>query len=257
MSIESIRNYLNDNPLVIFTADQDWAPEWACEVFVNEVTTNELPVHVFRTNSSPTIDKAVARGVVTHGWHPNFKADSTHGTTISEVISTMQAIHSESRTVRAHSYFESSEIWDCLYAVGQIVESHGVTRLEENLQPMRMASKLIRVPVFFEDDVFMRDYPDELDCELLFKRLLSPGLKVLDFHPIHIGLNSKSLIHYEQSRQILDNESLFLESMNHRGIRTVMNEIVKFVKLHDLQIISFENLVDELISDHETKKQFS
>jgi uncharacterized protein (TIGR02231 family) len=32
-----------------------------------------------------------------------------------------------------------------------------VTLLEENLQPIRMASRLIRVPVFFEDDVFMRE----------------------------------------------------------------------------------------------------
>ena len=254
MSIESIRNFLNDNPLVVFTADQDWAPEWACEVFVNEINTNELPVHVFRTNMSPTIDEAVVKGVITHGWHPNFKADSTHGSTIAEVISTMQSINPESRTVRAHSYFESSETWDYLYAAGQIVESHGVTILEENLQPMRMASKLIRVPVFFEDDVFMRDSPDDLDCELLFKRLLSPGLKILDFHPIHIGLNSKSLIHYEQSRQILKNENLFLDSMDHRGIRTVMNDIVKFIKFHNLQVISFEELVDELIADHETNK---
>jgi hypothetical protein len=253
MSIDSIRNYLNDHPLVVFTADQDWAPEWACEVFVSEINTNELPVHVFRTNLSPTLDKAVIDGVITHGWHPNFKADSTHGTTIGEVISTMQAINSESRTVRAHSYFESSETWDHLYAAGQIIESHGVTLLEENLQPIRMASRLIRVPVFFEDDVFMRESPDELNCELLFKRLLSPGLKVLDFHPIHIGLNSKSLIHYAETRLLLNNESLFLESVNHRGIRTVMNEMIKFIKLHNLRIISFETLVDELIADDEPK----
>jgi hypothetical protein len=254
MSLETIRNYLNDNPLVVFTADQDWAPEWACEVFLSEIKANELPVHVFRTNMSPTLDGAVNDGHITHGWHPNFKANSTHGSSISEVISTMQAINPDSRTVRAHSYFESSETWDSLYAAGQIVESHGVTMFEENLQPIRMASNLIRVPVFFEDDVFMRDSPDELDCALLFKRLLSPGLKVLDFHPIHIGLNSKSLIHYEQSREILNNEESFLESMNHRGIRTVMNDLVKYIKLHNVQIICFEKLVDQLLVDHVSEK---
>jgi hypothetical protein len=248
MSMTSLRSNLKDNPLVVFTADQDWAPEWACQIFVDEIIRHEIPCHIFRTNSSNTIDNAISDGVLTCGWHPNFKPYSTHGTSISEVIATMKTIAPESRTIRAHSYFESSETWDYLYNAGQLVESHGVTVMEENLFPVRMASKLVRVPVFFEDDVFMRDYPKNLDTTLLKQRLLTPGLKVFDFHPIHLGLNSMSLQHYESLKDYAANGDLVGQSSAHRGIRDVLEEIVDYVRARNLQILSFEDLVNQILA---------
>jgi hypothetical protein len=248
MAFDEVRKYLKTRPIVVFTADQDWAPEWACEIFVDQAKKNLLPFHIFRTNKSPTIDNAVADGILTHGWHPNFKTDSTHGNSISEVISTMQKIAPGSRTVRAHSYFESSETWDYLFKAGQTVESHGLTSLEENLLPLRMASKFIRIPVFFEDDVLLRDSPNHLDCELIKKRLETPGLKVLDFHPIHIGLNSKSLDDYEQFKKNSNSHNFYEQTTSHRGIRNVLQEISDFARVREIKILSFEHMIDELLS---------
>ena len=245
--LTEFRKKLSKTPLVVFTADQDWAPEWACEIFVDEIVKHAIPLHIFRTNSSEVVDAAVNGGHFTQGWHPNFKANSTHGTSIQAVIETMRAIAPTSRTVRAHSYFESSEIWDFLFRSGQVVESHGVTAMEENLVPIKMASGLLRIPVFFEDDVLMRDSPGDLNLSLLKRRLLTPGMKVLDFHPIHIALNSRSVSHYEEIKPHLGKIRFDTDSTNIRGIRNVLLEIVDFVNQNALEIICFEKLVDQLL----------
>ena len=41
-----------EGPLFAFTADQDWAPEWAIEMFLDELRRFRIPLHVFRTNPS-------------------------------------------------------------------------------------------------------------------------------------------------------------------------------------------------------------
>jgi hypothetical protein len=249
MSFKGLIDFLGDNPLVVFTADQDWAPEWANQIFIDEVSRVRVPMHIFRTNASPVIDESVNAGILTQGWHPNFKANSTHGDSISNIISHMHSIAPASRTVRAHSYFETSEIWDCLYRAGQIVESHGVTDMEINVVPLRMASRMIRLPVFFEDDVFFRNEPDELNLSFLKQRLLTPGLKLLDFHPIHIAMNTSSIAHYESVKFKLEKKVDETSGSSFRGIRTVFNEIVGLIRQEKIEVRCLEMLVDQMMAN--------
>ena len=76
----------------VVTSDQDWAPEWAVVALLEFAASLDLRLHVFRTNPSPALDKAVDAGVITQGWHPNFRPHSSHGPTPSDVISSMLKI---------------------------------------------------------------------------------------------------------------------------------------------------------------------
>lgn len=247
MTCRELDKFLKSNPLVVFTADQDWAPEWACMNFVTDLARFDLPCHLFRTSESPSLDQAYSEKLITQGWHPNFKSNSTHGNSISEVIETMKTLVPKSRTVRAHSYFESSETWKHLFEANQIVESHGPTIMSEGLLPLQMASNLIRVPVFFEDDVLLRDDPVALNSRDLLRKIETPGLKVFDFHPVHLGINSRSLEHYNSSRPYLQDECFFKESMILRGVRTLFIEVIEFIRCKKIEIMDFETLVDSLM----------
>ncbi len=66
------------------------------------------------------------------------------------------------------------------------------------LKPWRLWNNLIRVPYNWEDDVHCM-YGLEEGMSSFMK---SPGLKVLDFHPIHIFLNTESLDLYEHTRSV-------------------------------------------------------
>jgi hypothetical protein len=236
------------NPLVVFTADQDWAPEWTCTNFVHDLARFDLQCHLFRTSESPSLDQAFSEKLITQGWHPNFMMNSTHGDSITEVIETMKLLVPESRTVRAHSYFESSETWKHLFEANQVVESHGPTIRSEGLMPIQLASNMIRIPVFFEDDVLLRDDPIALKSIDLLRKIVTPGLKVFDFHPVHLGINSRSLEHYNSSRPHLQDENFFKESRNSRGVRTLFIEVIDFIRCHKIEMMDFETLVDTLLN---------
>jgi hypothetical protein len=64
--------------------------------------------------------------------------------------------------------------------------------------PYKHTKKLIKIPHFFEDDV-RELYENDWDIK---KYINYKGLKVFDFHPIHIFLNSENIDRYENSRAV-------------------------------------------------------
>src|SRR6266700_6816063 len=95
-------------PVFVLTADQDWAPEWAIETFLQRLGKWQQPVHVFRTSPSRLLDEAVRDRVIEQGWHPNFMPGSTHGATIDEVVRSCERLVPGARTARAHCFAEDS-----------------------------------------------------------------------------------------------------------------------------------------------------
>ena len=57
---------------------------------------------------------------------------------------------------------------------------------------------LTRMPHFWEDDLHIA-YKDDWNTEIY---LNSPGLKIFDFHPIHLFLNTEELERYNSCRGI-------------------------------------------------------
>lgn len=55
---------------------------------------------------------------------------------------------------------------------------------------------LIKVPYFWEDDLNM----GESNSQLVDKLIQKNTLRVFDFHPIHVFLNTKLMDNYEESR---------------------------------------------------------
>lgn len=64
--------------------------------------------------------------------------------------------------------------------------------------PYKHTKKLIKIPHFFEDDV-RELYENDWDIK---KYINYKGLKVFDFHPIHIFLNTENIDRYENSRVV-------------------------------------------------------
>ena len=66
------------------------------------------------------------------------------------------------------------------------------------LRPWRHWNGLIKVPYFWEDDIHchmqLNDSIESIACK--------PGLRVFDFHPIHVFLNTEHMDRYESTRAI-------------------------------------------------------
>ena len=61
-------------------------------------------------------------------------------------------------------------------------------------------ARLVRIPYFWEDDIEMMKANSCFSIKCL-RKWTNPGLKILNFHPIHIYLNSNGISNYEELKK--------------------------------------------------------
>lgn len=236
-------------PVVTLTTDQDWAPAWASAALLDLCTERNLPLHAFRTNPCPALDAAAASGAITQGWHPNFLPGSSHGSTPDEVVAWCAASFPGTRTARSHAYAESTAAWTALRDAGIVADSQVCTRWQVGLTPLLHWTGIVRLPVFFEDDVFFTMSPD-LDLGPVLTALRQPGLKVLDVHATFFATNCPSPAHYAEHRDAVFGSSTapFAAVHSGRGSATVLVELLDALDQAGIAVEPFETVVDECLA---------
>jgi hypothetical protein len=234
-----------DEPVFVVTADQDWAPDWALEVLLDETVGRGVPLHLFVTNASDLVTKASTLPGFTTGIHPNFLAGSSHGSTADDVIRHCLALVPAATTFRCHCFFESTPVLGKLFASGLTVDSNLGLFAQPGLVPLQHCTGLLRFPVFFEDDVFFNLAGPELDLGPLRRRLLAPGLKVVNVHPSLVGLNAPSGAYYDGQRGALFAGVGTPVVHGGRGTRVVLRELIDTVLEAGHRFESFQAIADE------------
>ena len=200
LSLEKFWGRIATEPVFVLTADQDWAPEWANELFLEKVKKWKVPAHLFRTNPSERLDEAAQHGLIEQGWHPNFLPGSSHGSTVNEVVDYCKRTFPGARTARGHCFAEDSFRMRALAKAGIIADSQNPTPCQGYLMPTVHVSGVMRLPVYFEDDVAFDAMDRTFTVNVFQATLFTPGLKILNFHPTFVGCNTPSLAHYTEFR---------------------------------------------------------
>jgi len=225
---QSLAQFLAE-PVFVLTADQDWAPEWAVEIFLEQLRQLHIPLHVFRTSPSVALDRAVAAGEAEMGWHPNFLPGSTQGNSIAEIIRYCQLNFRGATTVRSHCFAEDSHAWQELRAAGIVADSQFASLFQGYLLPTIHWTGIVRLPIYFEDDVFLDIASGDLNLEAILLTLFTPGLKILSFHPTFIACNTPSRAYHEarKSRIFAENSTADGLRWDGRGTRDVFRGLVE------------------------------
>jgi hypothetical protein len=179
----------------VLTSDLDWASEYCIENFLSIVDRFSVKPTIFVTHESAALREASSEGRVELGIHPNFLQRSTHGETINGILQHVLDLAPHAIAVRCHRHFAGPEIESALAAQGLRIDSNTHRHLEHEIAPIELASGLLRLPVFFEDDCHwmqnrtwrFRDH--EADY-------FSAGLKILNFHPFLVALNAPDAAFY-------------------------------------------------------------
>lgn len=237
-----------DQPVFALTSDQDWAPDWALESLLGVTVEQGLPLHVFVTNASPALESE--RADLTLGIHPNFQPGSSHGEGADDVIRACLDLVPAASTFRTHGYFENTAVLRKLVAQGLRADSNLLTFLQPGLRPLLHGTGLLRFPVVFEDDVFLEWAGPDLSLAQASELLLTPGLKVLNFHPALVGLNAPSVEYYDRMRPALRSGSP-VAAYEGRGAKTILLELIHEVTTDGFRFISFPSLVDQALTSVE------
>ena len=218
----------HDKPVFVLTSDTDWASEDAISFFLDDMARMGLRPHLFLTHPSAVVSAARACGAIDVGIHPNFLPGSTHGTGFVEPIAHCLSLVPGSVSSRCHTFFECSPVLEQLWAQGIRYDSNACHFLQPSIEPTCHAYRLMRLPVFWEDDVHA-GYVRDLTFDLVLQRLATPGLKILNVHPFSYAINMPDLAFYQQMRpqtRTLTAQDIAEQAWQGQGTRSWLRAIV-------------------------------
>jgi hypothetical protein len=198
----SLSDSENWNRSLYITLDIDWACDEVISHAIDILERADVCATWFVTHQTPMLERLRENPKFELGIHPNFNfllnGSSQAGANASEVINNILKIVPESVSARSHSMTQSTNIMGILAKAGQIYDcNHFVPHQSGiSLKPWQTWNGLTKVPYFWEDDIACI-YQEDVDMAALAN---TNGLKVFDFHPIHLYLNTEAIERYESSR---------------------------------------------------------
>lgn len=219
------------NSDIIFTIDVDWACESAIDETLNYLQSQNITPTVFTTHRSKRLDASMEQIEV--GLHPFFDRNSSHGSTIQEVVSHVMSLPHNLKAFRCHRFAVCNASKLAMAEAGMLISSNVCTDLEI-IPPFRDRFGFQEVPIFLEDGGYLwQKHPLEMN-ESLEKKILGNGIKVILIHPMHFCLNTPDFNYMSRIKQSLTREAWNHMSKNTlnelrwkgRGIRDLIIELI-------------------------------
>lgn len=193
---------MNTQPVI--TLDIDWAPDYAIDFAASLLIEAQVRATWFVTHDSPAVERLRQHPHLFElGIHPNFLPGTTHGNTESEILSHCMGFVPQARVVRTHGLVQTSNLLEKIIdetavSVDVSLFLPHATMLEPVVYYWENSKRLVRLPYMWEDD-FEMVRPDSVwDLGRMIDR--GTGLMIMDFHPIHVFLNSVTLTTYRSVR---------------------------------------------------------
>lgn len=217
---------------LIVTVDLDWACEPAIEETLDSLKSQNITPTVFVTHRSPCVEALMDEIEV--GLHPYFSPDSSHGSTIPEVVKHVMDLPHNLAAFRNHRFAICNGSRQAMAEAGMLISSNVCTDLEI-VYPFKDRFGLLEVPIFLEDGGYLwREHSLEINQHLR-NVILGQGTKVIIIHPMHYALNTPHFSYMYDIKQSMGREewkSMTKSTLNKyrwkgRGIRNVLVELLK------------------------------
>ncbi|MBW2107103.1 MAG: hypothetical protein JRI36_00340 [Deltaproteobacteria bacterium] len=218
--------------MIVLSFDSDWAPQFVIDYVAGKLEAAGVSATFFLTSPYVMHDRAD----IEIGIHPNFMSDSTQGNTENEVLTTLKRWHPSALGSRSHRFYWHSNLSDRLADSGILYDSSIFMPYQSFLMPFKVG-RIMRIPVWWSDGLHLLSEMPFRVSEL--PNLEKPGLKVFNFHPIHIYLNTRSPNGYREKVKMInplfeaDPEALLRLKENGFGIGTLFADLLEYVARQD------------------------
>lgn len=221
---------------LFITIDTDWANDTILNDTLEVLQKNNTKATILITNETDLINDINKNDLFELGIHPNFNyllnGDFRYGKNYKEVIDYYMKIVPNAKVVRSHSVTQNTLILDYFYQIGLKydlnLEIPAFTKLAN--KPYLDWTGLIKVPYFWQENISFK-----YSWDLKIENFLSLDcIRVFNFHPIHIYLNSESTDRYEKIKKNISNIDKIKQNINvqSRGVRDFLLDLTK-IKLQN------------------------
>ncbi|MFW9872775.1 MAG: hypothetical protein ACFFG0_06690 [Candidatus Thorarchaeota archaeon] len=222
------------NSLVV-TIDLDWAPEPAIEETLDFLKSKNIFPTVFVTHRSPRVEASMDEIEV--GLHPYFGKNSSHGTTILDVVKHVTDFPYNIPAFRCHRFGVCNLSKQALKEKGMMISSNVCTDLEV-VSPFKDRFGLLEVPIFLEDGGYLwRQHLLEINQNLK-NTMLGEGIKVIIIHPMHFAINTPNFAYMYNIKRSMSREKwkcmtkTTLDKLRWKGIG-IRNFIIELLETAD------------------------
>ena len=188
----------------VLTFDIDWAPDWMILDVANLLLAKQVKATFFVTHSSPAIKQLQDNPLFELGIHPNCLANSTHGHDPRSVLKHICSIVPQAKCMRTHGLFQSTNfLFMCATEFQIEIDCSMFLPHAENVEAHKLYrenSSIWRIPFIFEDDCEMFEPNPAWDISQY--NFDAPGLKVFNFHPVHVAMNFSTYNDYEKLKAV-------------------------------------------------------
>ena len=230
---------------VLITLDIDWAPDFMINFVKDILIENNVKATWFITHNSDYVKELEKTDHFELGIHPNFSNDSTQGNNAEDILSNLKKIVPTAKSVRTHGLLQSTRILEKFHKYN-IENDVSLFAPNSNNPPHYLKfAKLYRFPYFWEDDINMMEDKIWSLPQSLFQE---NGLKIFNFHPLHIYFNFCDIKQYENFK--IKNGYTFSDksdvdafiNKNDNGVQTFFRDLVS--SLSDKQSYTIQELKD-------------
>lgn len=198
--------------MVIFTSDIDWAPDAVIDDTVKLFTEHQTHCTFFATHKTPALEH-LNENLFEIGLHLNFTSllSGSSSRSADSILTELVENFPEAKGVRSHALVHSSGLLELFRRHGMLYESNHLMPYFAGLSPYLLWNGLLSIPYNWEDDVhwaFERSF-DDCGIEILTNKLV-----ILDFHPIHLFLNTDSQSTYDRAKPYYQHPEKLIEYRN-------------------------------------------
>lgn len=230
--------------MISFSADIDWATENLIEDTISIFEEFNVPCTFFATHKSEAL-KNCSQNLFEIGIHPNFNKLILSGTeSADKILSDLLNLFPSAKGFRSHSLTRSSIIQQMAFEKGLIYEANTFLPYWTNIRPFKLWNGLICIPHNWEDDVHFVYGKSFSEAGISIDK---NSLLVLDFHPIHIFLNTENPERYTAAKKYYqDHKQLknYINKSNVPGVRDFLIMILKLVKEKKLDAVKMIQLAN-------------
>ena len=226
--IENFKNQYEDK--IFITFDIDWASDSVLSYTLDIIEEQDVSATFFVTHETPLLQRMRENPKIELGIHPNFNfllaGDFRYGKNFDEVIDYYFNIVPDAVSCRCHSLVQSSNILEALSNRGIKFDLNLYLPPKIIAHPfLHFNQKILRLPHIWEDDICAVSGM-QWNCTEYMNR---PGLKIFDFHPIHVFLNMERIDRYLESKAF-NNDYVKLKSFVNKTEIGTKHFLVRLIK---------------------------
>jgi hypothetical protein len=186
------------------TVDIDWAPDFMIAAMAQRLVDAGVRATWFVTHPTPALGLLREHpDLFELGIHPNFLPGSTQGESPREILAHCLELVPEARAMRTHCLVQSTPLLDLVAAETDVAVDVSLFLPHagelEAVEHHCASGRLLRLPYFWEDDLEMARPRPAWEPDRLLEH--GAGLKIFDFHPVHVFLNTEAMARYQALKE--------------------------------------------------------